>query len=67
LISISFLLLRHIQTSSLGPLCYLICLHLWIIVLLFYILWPISTYKWEHTMHVFLVLGYLTQDDFVFF
>jgi hypothetical protein len=26
-------------------------------------LWLISTYNWLHTMHVLVVLSYLTQDD----
>jgi hypothetical protein len=28
-----------------------------------YFMWLKSTYKWVHTMHFFLGLSYLTQDD----
>jgi hypothetical protein len=36
---------------------------LWSVAWISFILWLISTYKWVHTMHILLGLGYLTQDD----
>jgi hypothetical protein len=49
--------------SPLSHPCYLAFPGQCIISWLSFNLQPISTYKWAHTMFVFLGLGYLTQDD----
>ena len=60
-------LMRNIQSAFMGPLNYLGILDLWSLVLLSYTLSVISTYKSVPNIHVFLGLGYHTQDDIFFF
>lgn len=48
------------RLPPLGPPCYLASLGLWVIPWVSCTSWVMSTYKWVHTMHVPLGLGYLT-------